>query len=177
MDQGISILGEKLGLRLTDVQFVSRYGGNIRAYMSHSDDSCPVEVDETNFLDLFKEMNNDLNTWREEARSNILSIVSKTGKIKAKAFPGRATILIKLLGLDETHISAVYEITGSIKVDHYVPGTRIPILPEATLYSETDQDELILNLAWHLPEEVRANLKKNGYKGEVIDIKKANFKG
>ncbi|HIE83910.1 MAG TPA: methyltransferase, partial [Dehalococcoidia bacterium] len=56
------------------------------------------------------------------------------GKFRAKAFPGRAAILIKLLGLDESHISAVYEIRGSIKVGHYVPGTRIPILPEATMF-------------------------------------------
>ena len=122
-------------------------------------------------------MNNDLISWRDEMKKKILSIVEEKGKIKAKAFPGRATILIKLLGLNENHISAVYEITGSIKVEHYVPGTRIPILPESELYSNTDQDDLILNLAWHLPEEVRANLTKNGYRGEVIDIKKANFSG
>jgi len=29
----------------------------------------------------------------------------------------------------------------------------------------------ILNLAWHLPSEVRANLLVNGYTGHVIDIK------
>tara|TARA_B100000780_G_C21123677_1_gene455469 strand:- start:196 stop:1413 length:1218 start_codon:yes stop_codon:yes gene_type:complete len=175
--KSFDFIAEKLGLGLIDVQFVSRYGGNIRAYMGKSDMTKSVEVDETNFLDLFKEMNEDLSRWKGATKQEILSIVEAQGKIKAKAFPGRATILIKLLGLDEKHISAVYEITGSIKVDHYVPGTRIPILPEAKLYSDTDQDELILNLAWHLPEEVRANLTKNGYRGEVIDIKKANFKG
>ena len=42
----------------------------------------------------------------------------------AKAFPGRAAILIKLLSLDENQISGVYEIKGSIKVNHYVPGTE-----------------------------------------------------
>ena len=32
-----------------------------------------------------------------------------------KAFPGRAAILIKILGLTEKEISSVYEIKGSIK--------------------------------------------------------------
>ena len=82
--------------------------------------------------------------------------------------------MIKLLNLNESHISAVYEIKGSIKVNHYVPGTKIPILPEHKLYSRENVSEPILNLAWHLPKEVRVNLLKNGYKGKVIDIK--NFK-
>jgi hypothetical protein len=59
-----------------------------------------------------------------------------------------------------------------IKVNHYVPGTRIPILPESKLYLKNDLSQPILNLAWHLPKEVRANLIKNGYAGKVIDIKK-----
>ena len=76
-----------------------------------------------------------------------------------------------MLNLNEDHISAVYEIKGSIKVNHYIPGTRIPILPEADLYAKDNQDMLILNLAWHLPNEVRQNLSKNNYTGDVVDIK------
>ena len=80
-------------------------------------------------------------------------------------------MLLKLLGLNEDNISAVYEIKGSLKVGHYVPGTRIPILPEADLYSENDITKPILNLAWHIAEEVKKNLSNNGYKGKIIDIK------
>ena len=40
--------------------------------------------------------------------------VKKNGKLIAKAFPGRAAILIKLLNLNEKHISSVYEITPRI---------------------------------------------------------------
>ena len=50
--------------------------------------------------------------------------------------------MIKLLDLNESHISAVYEIKGSIKVGHYVPGTRIPILPEKELYLLKDQTSI-----------------------------------
>ena len=92
------------------------------------------------------------------------------GPLPAKAFPGRATILIKLLGLTENHISAVYEIKGSIKTGNYVPGTRIPILPEANLYKLRNQLPII-NLAWHIPHAVRDNLLRNNYLADVIDIK------
>ena len=71
----------------------------------------------------------------------------------------------------EEDIDITEEIKGSIKVNHYIPGTRIPILPEADLYAKDNQDMLILNLAWHLPNEVRQNLSKNNYTGDVVDIK------
>ena len=116
-------------------------------------------------------MNKEIVKWKSETKTMIDNLVRKNGPIRAKAFPGRAAILIKLLGLNENHISAVYEIKGSIKVGHYVPGTRIPILPEVELYAKKDLKKPILNLAWHLPSEVRANLLANGYVGHVIDIK------
>ncbi len=163
-------IAKTLGLNLTDAEFVSRYGGNIRAYMGHGK-AKDINLDESTFGERFKEMAKDVENWKTETRQMILDHVAKHGKLKAKAFPGRAAILIKLLGLDENLISAVYEIKGSIKVGHYIPGTRIPILPEADLYAMGVNDP-ILNLAWHIPEEVRANLLKNFYLGEVIDVRK-----
>ena len=169
-------IARNLEMNLLDVEFVSRYGGNIRAYIGMGQPK-EISIDETDTKNKFKELNEDIAKWKVDARKIIDSLIEEHGKIKAKAFPGRAAILIKLLNLTEKEISAVYEIKGSIKVYHYIPGTRIPILPESELYSNTDQKEPILNLAWHLPSEVRANLKKNGYLGDVIDIKEATFLG
>lgn len=164
-------IAKTLGLNLMDVEFVSRYGGNIRAYIGHGASSNNINVDESKFGESFKEMAEDVNNWKKSTRKIIEDYVKEHGKMRAKAFPGRAAILIKLLELDADLISAVYEIKGSIKVGHYVPGTRIPILPEAELYKEKDQTQTILNLAWHIPAEVRANLVKNFYMGKVIDIR------
>ena len=119
----------------------------------------------------------NIKDWQLETKTWIEEFVANNGRIRAKAFPGRAAILIEMLNLNENHISAVYEIKGSMKVQNYVPGTRIPILPEADLYSLDDQDKPILNLAWHLPKEVRKNLENNGYFGKVLDIKKFDAEG
>ena len=163
-----------LNMKLFDVEFVSRYGGNIRAYLGNNIPEKKITKKEIDYKKLFLKMKRDMLIWKKETKKFIINHVKKNGKFKAKAFPGRAAILIKLLNLNESHISAVYEIKGSIKVNHYVPGTKIPILPEHKLYSKDNVSEPILNLAWHLPKEVRVNLLKNGYKGKVIDIK--NFK-
>ena len=108
--------------------------------------------------------------WVKEEKYKIENLNKIYGPLPAKAFPGRAAILIKLLNLTEFNISAVYEIAGSIKVGNYVPGTRIPILPEIDLFETLLEFPLILNLAWHIPNEVELNLRNNGFLGKVINV-------
>jgi SAM-dependent methyltransferase len=164
-------IAKKLNLNLIDCEFVSRYGGNIRAFLSSDNAIDFLGINEGDFINKFGDMNVEILNWKFKTQLKIKKLVEEFGPIRAKAFPGRAAILIKILGLTEKSISAVYEIKGSIKVNNYVPGTRIPILPEADLYYLNNNNVPILNLAWHLPKEVRENLKKNGYNGVVIDIK------
>ena len=173
--KSFSFIAKSLGLNLVDFQFVSRYGGNIRVFMGRQDAIDFLPINESRFLGMFGKLNIEILNWKRRTRDNILALNKKYGAIPAKAFPGRAAILIKMLGLTADNISAVYEIKGSIKVNHYVPGTRIPILPEAQLFESRTQPPVVVNLAWHLPKEVRKNLGVNGYRGEVIDIKEFQF--
>ena len=167
-------IAKSLELNVTDVQFVSRYGGNIRVFIGGGEPTQKI-IEEGMFSVLFAKMREDIISWKTETGNMIEELVKTYGPLRAKAFPGRAAILVKLLNLDENLLSAVYEIKGSKKVGNYVPGTRIPILPEKQLYLERDLNLPIINLAWHIPNEVRENLKKNGYIGKVIDIKCLNI--
>jgi C-methyltransferase C-terminal domain len=72
--------------------------------------------------------------------------------------------------LTEKEIVAVHEKPGSIKIGHYVPGTRIPIVSDDLLFSTVDQTRPLLNLAWHISAEIRQYLADNGYKGLVVDV-------
>lgn len=163
-------IAKSLDCIVSQVQFVSRYGGNIRVFIQKNGNKIEMP-DESAFPKRIKDLQKHADHWCEHTRKQIDDLVHEFGPLRAKAFPGRAAILIKMLGLTTSQISAVYEIKGSIKVQHYVPGTKIPILPEKELYQAEESDAPILNLAWHIPEEVRANLKKNGYTNDVIDIK------
>ena len=169
--RSFEFIAKSLGLSLLDAQFVSRYGGNIRVFLGKGVSNSAPKYDESVFLNEFIEMRKNIETWKNTTKAWISDYVKENGKIRAKAFPGRAAIMIKLLDLNDEYISAVYEIKGSIKVGHYVPGTRIPILPEVELYALDNQDLPILNLAWHIPNEVCANLVSNGYTGKVVHIK------
>jgi len=166
-----------LGTHLLAVEYPARYGGNIRVTMGGSawaDSSMvpdmEVEATERQFPAAFTILRRHIETWRAVKRRFIEEHVAQFGKLRAKAFPGRAAILVKLLGIGEESISAVYEKPGSMKIGHYVPGTRIPIRSDEELFALSDQDQPILNLAWHIPIEIRTYLRKYGYSGPVLDI-------
>ena len=92
-------------------------------------------------------------------------------RLRGKAFPGRAAILVRLLSLDDTSkFPSSYEKPGSMKIGHYLPGTRIPIGSDNELFKAPPSANPLLNLAWHIAVEIRAYLKENGYNGSVIDI-------
>jgi hypothetical protein len=77
--------------------------------------------------------------------------------------------LIKLLDLGIEQIDAVYEKPGSMKIGHYVPGTKIPIKSDSEFFQNLKQAPVI-NLAWHISKEIRVYMKENGFTGNLIDI-------
>lgn len=168
--KSFKFIAEKLGLNVLDVEFVSRYGGNIRAYLGASEGAQHI-APEMDFESGFHIMASSLRKWLPETRKHLQNLAASNGPLPAKAFPGRASILINALELNVETIATVYEITGSQKVGNFVPGTRIPILPEKLLFDLTPQPKLIVNLAWHIPAEVQANLDRNGYTGEVLNLR------
>lgn len=170
-------IARSLGATLTGVEFPSRYGGNIRVYMngpaitSADAPSLDSVLDkEARFEEQFGVMRANVEQWKVSMKRRITDLVAKHGKLSAKAFPGRAAILVKLLKLDSDTIAAVYEKPGSMKIGHYLPGTRIPIKSDEELLTMKNKPPVLINFAWHISTEINAYLKKSGYEGQVVDI-------
>jgi hypothetical protein len=171
-------IARSLGTKLLEVEFPSRYGGNIRVFLGNfanfdhksTFDIEKLQIKEKGFHSALINMQSNIELWRNTKKAIITDNVRKHGKLKAKAFPGRAAILVKLLGLNADLISAVYEKPGSMKIGNYIPGTRIPIYSDDELFRLPDKTGPLLNFAWHIPLEIRGYLKKHGYTGPVIDI-------
>ena len=174
-----NFIAKSLGLDIVHVEFPARYGGNIRVILGHGSQSgtataAEVVAREQNFLRDFGRLAREVELWRDRKGHQIRRLVAEHGPIRAKAFPGRAAILTKLLGLTTNEIVAVHEKPGSIKIGHYVPGTRIPIVSDDELFALGPQDKPLLNLAWHISTEIRRYLSDNGYRGPVFDILSAD---
>jgi SAM-dependent methyltransferase len=170
-------IAKTLGLDLLNLEFPSRYGGNIRVVLGNASfyenlvkDYSQLLIKESHFFDELVKMNDKIITWKTQMKNIIYDKILVNGKLKGKAFPGRAAILVKLLELDENMISAVYEKPGSMKIGHYLPGTRIPIKSDIELFSVIENEKVILNLAWHIKIEIEKYLSGNNYKGEIINI-------
>lgn len=166
-------IGDSLGMRVAHIEFPERYNGNIRVIYAQDDKIGHARWDEIHprenrFGEGLKEMNARLGPWREKKRAEIEAAVKAHGPLRAKAFPGRAAIPVRLLELDETHVKEVYEKPGSPKIGHYVPGTRIPIVSDDEF--DLSDDTPILNFAWHISKEIRAYMQKRGFGGTIIDI-------
>ena len=80
--------------------------------------------------------------------------------------PSRASTLVNYVGLDDGIMECVLEISGSKKLEKYLPGTAIPVLDEQKLYD--DQPEYALLLSWHIAAELRENLRRNGFRGGFV---------
>lgn len=169
-------IADALGLSLVATEFPHRYGGNIRVMMQQKSAGAtqaqPAQElrDERDFGERLREMGSKIPVWQKAKRAQIADAVAQYGPLPAKAFPGRAAILVKLLGLDETMISAVYEKPGSMKVGHYVPGTRIPILSDDDYDWQADRPAPMVNFAWHISSEIHNYLRGRGYRGPITDI-------
>ena len=111
--------------------------------------------------------------WQASKETLLMSARASDGRVYAKAFPGRAAILVRLLSLSEHDIKAVFEKPQSQKIGCYLPGTRIPILSDDVLLAEVPKPRKILNLAWHINTEIRSYLKEMDPNFECVDI----FKG
>jgi hypothetical protein len=168
-------IAKKLNAEVRFLDFPHRYGGNIRVFISkdvsHSDKLNLESIlsQEKNYVAEFQDMTKFIELWRARKRAQVDQLVSEHGPLPAKAFPGRAAILIKLLNLDSTEILTVYEKPGSPKIGHYVPGTRIPISSDA----EANFAKLkvpIINLAWHISAEIHQYLHSVGLQTEIIEI-------
>lgn len=171
-------IAETLGARVVAAEFPARYGGNIRVMM-RLDSAQSADTDgalaeylaaEADFGPRLQALGQRIPAWQAAKRDQLLKLVAQHGPLPAKAFPGRAAILVKLLDLDETMVSAAYEKPGSMKVGHYIPGTRIPILSDDDFAQRPSKEAPLLNLAWHISAEITGYMRKQGFEGQIVDI-------
>jgi hypothetical protein len=168
-------IADRLGMTIAMVEFPQRYAGNIRVFLrtkagaTAADDQAICER-EGSYGRALRQLPAAIAAWRANKLDELGKEFARHGSLPAKAFPGRAAILIKLLGLAAGQIDAVYERPGSMKIGHYLPGTRIPIRSDDDFLPSEVGDRPLINLAWHIPREIHSYMRQRGYRGRIIDI-------
>lgn len=169
-------IARQLNLFVNDISFPSRYGGNIRVFLNKSEVKKNYNIfqQEKCFFKKFKEMRLNIINWKKNKKELIINLYKKYGIMIGKAFPGRASILIRMLNINEKFISAIFEKNDSPKIGHYVPGTKIPIYSDNILKKNKNNFKIIINFAWHIKKEIKKYLNKNNIKARIINIIEKN---
>lgn len=170
-------ISQLLRMQIEDFEFVKRYNGNIRVFLSQKKNfkiqkKLKKELNkEKKLLTIINNFQSKINNWKIKKRKKLIDLSKKHGPLPAKAFPARASILINLLKIDNSVISEVFEKNSSLKVNKYVPGTNIKILKESLFIKKKLNKKILINLAWHISKEVRNYVvDRLKFKNKVIDI-------
>lgn len=156
-----------LALTITNVEFPSRYGGNIRVTMKRfgaEADLSHYSAQEDGFIDAFRALQNAYDGWRSHSLGVVAKLANR-GIMYGKALPGRAVMLISALDISERTMPKVFEQPKSPKVGNYVPGTNIEIQSDDDLL-KLNPDVLII-WSWHIVDEIVKYLDSLGYRGEI----------
>ena len=165
---------QKYGMKIIKLRKINTHGGSIRVYATKNkkyriDKSVGKALKEENKFFTKKNMK----LFCDNVFKSKVDLLNKLEKIKKKNFkifavgaPSRATTLVNYVGLTNSIINCICEVKGSHKINHYLPGTRIPIVSEQEIFIK--KPDYLLLLSWHISKELIKNLKRKGYKGKFI---------
>jgi hypothetical protein len=163
------------GLSVFHAKRIPTHGGSIRVYASRKgkfpvkDSVAAILSDEKKSeltSDSLKNFKNRVAVSKLQLHALLLDIKNKGQKVYGIGAPSRASTLINYVGLDDGIVDCVLEVKGSHKVGKYIPGTLIPVLDEAKLFS--DQPEYAMLFSWHIADELIPKLTQKGFKGDYI---------
>ncbi len=164
------------GLEVFHVKRIPTHGGSIRVYAGRKGER-PVQPSVAEGLADEEKSGLTSGAALRDFRARVVKskldlhallapIRARGEKIYGIGAPSRASTLINYTGLDDGIVDAVMEVSSSHKLNRYIPGTRIPVLDEAKLF--TDQPEYALLLSWHIADELAKILRAKGYRGKFI---------
>jgi hypothetical protein len=165
---------DRAGFSIFDVERVPTHGGSIRVWADRGRREVSERVGA--LVELEEERGLYEGSAFEQFRRNIvdgklrllelLVEARKEGPIVGIGAPGRASTLLAYTGITRELVDSIVELTGSLKIGKYTPGTHIPIVDEATLYERQPPHALVLS--WHIGEAVMPKIRERGYEGKFI---------
>ena len=169
-------LFEQYNFSVLQISQTTRYGGNIRVLVrkgrhNQIDGSVSKLLDSERELGFFK--SSTYKNFRENAQDTKIGLIQalitlkKEGKsVAGYSLPARAMTLINYVGIDHELVPYIVEQPSSLKLDKFVPGTRIPVISNDCL--ETKKPDYLVVFAWHLKDEILSHLRERGIKGTCI---------
>lgn len=155
-------LGDEIGLRLQKVDHMPVHGGSIRAWFG-SDETFSDHSDEVKAI-AAKEAEQGLTTvdryveFADGVKANRTALLELLNKLKAEGktvagygAPAKGNTLLNYCGISTDLVPYTVD-RSPLKVNLYLPGVHIPVLPAETILEK--QPDYVLILAWNFAEEI-----------------------
>jgi SAM-dependent methyltransferase len=154
-------LFERHGLHLNDVRRLPIHGGSLRLYVepeARTGDAVRELLEEEHRLgldraDYYQGFARRVAAIRGEMQALVRSLVGQGKRIAAYGAAAKGTIMLNVLGLDETSLAYVVD-RNVHKQGRFMPGTRLQILPPSRL--DEDRPDFVLILPWNFRDEIMA---------------------
>jgi C-methyltransferase-like protein/putative zinc binding protein/methyltransferase family protein len=164
----------RAGFSIFDVERVPTHGGSIRVWADRGRLEVSERVGELVQLEEEHGLYDDraFDRFRQRIVDGKLRLLElliearKQGPIIGVGAPGRASTLLAYTGVTPELVDSVVELTGSLKIGKYTPGTHIPIVDERTLYERNPPHALVLS--WHIGEAILPKIRERGFEGKFI---------
>jgi len=161
------------GMEVFDVERVPRYGGNIRVFVGwkgkHPVESSVRQLQEHEDRYDFAGASMRFREGVSRARDDFMQFLYGVhGKVVGCSAPGRASTLLNYFGVQrsEQKLHWTGELSNSLKLGKYLPGSHIAVVPNRLLKDE-DPPYIVL-LAWHYGTEIAARLRAEGIKSRLV---------
>lgn len=161
---------------VVDAREVSRYGGNIRAYVARGRDR-PRRASVQALLEKERDFGLDdpdcyasFRARAERAKRDFLRLAldckDKELSFVGNSCPGRASTLLNWYGVDCFFMPYICEQPTSLKLGLHLPGKHIPIVNNQRLIDE--QPDYVVLLAWHYAEPIAQQLRARGLRSKLV---------
>lgn len=162
-------IAKKLDMRIKHISMPSRYGGNIRVFLSKNEQipDSKISLDESLLEGKLKSLQLFYEDWKDKTREKIRELCADD-TIAGKSLPGRAIMLINSLELSEREMPYIFEKPGSPKIGKRIPNSKILIKSDDELIRHDIKNIIIW--AWHLETEISEYLNELGYTGNIWTI-------
>lgn len=161
---------EKHGMEAFDVEQHELHGGGFRVYISRKGErevkpSVKAMLDnETWTMDTLEEFAHNTRKSRDDLL-NLMQDLRMEGKtVAVVSTPAKGNTLLNYTGIGR-YIDFATD-RSKLKQGRFLPGTGIEVFSDEELIKR--QPDYVLLLAWNFFDEIRANVKKAGFKGKFI---------
>jgi len=163
-------------LEIYHAEKIDTHGGSLRLFVQHSSGPNQKTKDFEDVLRgeleaglhttaTYMELRNHATRIRNELRAIICQIKADGDNIVAYGAAAKGNTLLNFCGLTNLDIDCVYD-KSILKIDKYLPGSRIPILDAKTITSSTASHILIL--PWNIETEIIQQFERLGITGKKI---------